>query len=248
MEDAYVKIEYLDLCTKVKFFNTRGNSLPQSLLIQLQDALLSLYTHSCKIVVLESEGGKVFCAGASFDELLSLKDYDAAEFFFQGFAQLIKIMVEAPFIILASVEGKVVGGGVGIVAACDYVIASENVAFKLSEFKVGIGPFAIGPILKHKLSITNLTSVAFNPNKWFGVGDSEVSALVNQKVSNEIGNVVMEKVAELALYNTQSLLVFKKMIWGDVDSVLKEAFDYAKISAQLVLSPLTQQFLMSFKK
>ena len=70
-----------------------------------------------RVIILRSAGEKAFCAGASFDELISIKDKEQGTQFFNGFAHVINAMRKCPQFVIARVQGKCVGGGVGLAAA-----------------------------------------------------------------------------------------------------------------------------------
>jgi methylglutaconyl-CoA hydratase len=229
------------------FYHPKANSLPLSLLSDLKSTILDLYNHNVKVLILKSANEKVFCSGASFDELLALKDLQQAISFFSAFAQLMNAMVSAPFIIITQLNGKAIGGGVGLVAASDYVIASNQASIKLSEFKVGIGPFAIAPYLRNKMGMANFSHVTFNPSLFFDVQSLEVRSLINHIASTDLDSQTIEKAKELLLYNFNALIEFKKLLWSNKEVLFTEALSNAKISANLVLEPIAQSFLNDFK-
>jgi methylglutaconyl-CoA hydratase len=245
--DENIKIILNKDIATLSFYHPKANSLPLSLLNDLKSTILDLYNQDVKVLVLKSANEKVFCSGASFDELLALKDIDGAISFFSAFAELMNVMVSAPFIIITQLNAKAIGGGVGLVAASDYVVASTQAAFKLSEFKVGIGPFAIAPYLRNKMGMANFSHVTFNPSLFFDVQCLEVRALINHIVSVDLDNQTMEKAQELLMYNFNALIEFKKLLWNNKEVLYTEALSNAKISASLVLEPIAQSFLNDFK-
>src|SRR5450631_447891 len=124
----------------VTFFHPQSNSLPGEVLSKLAEEITSLGNNpEAKVIVLKSEGEKAFCAGASFDELIAIKDLETGKKFFSGFAAVINAMRKAPKFVIARVQGKAVGGGVGLASAADYAFAVDGASVKLSELAVGIG-------------------------------------------------------------------------------------------------------------
>ena len=117
------------------------------------------------VVVLQSEG-KTFCAGASFDELLSISDFETGKKFFSGFANVINAMRKCSKIIIGKVQGKAVGGGVGLIAACDFAFAYQDATVKLSEIAIGIGPFVIEPAVSRKIGKTAMSEMTLQPTIW----------------------------------------------------------------------------------
>ncbi|HEX5003147.1 MAG TPA: enoyl-CoA hydratase/isomerase family protein, partial [Bacteroidia bacterium] len=151
----------------ITFFHPQSNSLPGVLLHKMADAVTSAGADSnVHVIVLKSEGEKAFCAGASFDELMSIDSFDRGRAFFSGFAMVINAIRKAPKFVVARVQGKAVGGGVGLVAAADYAIAMDGAAVKLSELAVGIGPFVVGPAVERKIGKSAFSQLAINATEW----------------------------------------------------------------------------------
>src|SRR5690606_9522126 len=128
------------------------NSLPGNLLSELARAITNAgEDDSIKVIVLQSGGDRTFCAGASFEELVAIQNEEAGKEFFSGFANVINAMRKCPKFIIGRVQGKTVGGGVGLASATDYCMATKYAEIKLSELNVGIGPFVVGPAVQRKL-------------------------------------------------------------------------------------------------
>jgi methylglutaconyl-CoA hydratase len=150
--EGSVEVDVQDAIATVRFGHPRSNSLPSALLRRLAKEISDVSAHSgIKAIVLRSEGEKAFCAGASFDEMKAVKDAPGGKDFFSGFAKVILAMTRAPQLVIARVQGRTTGGGVGLVAASDYALAVKDAALKLSELAVGLGPFVIGPVVERKL-------------------------------------------------------------------------------------------------
>jgi methylglutaconyl-CoA hydratase len=229
------------------FYHPKANSLPLSLLSDLKSTILNLYNQNVRVLILKSANEKVFCSGASFDELLALKDLHVAITFFSAFAELMNVMVSAPFIIITQLNGKAIGGGVGLLAASDYVIASNIATIKLSEFKVGIGPFALAPYLIHKMGVANFSHVTFNPSLFFDMQSLQARSIINHIATIDLDEEAKEKAIELLSYNFNALTQYKKILWTNKELLYNEALSNAKISASLVLDPIAQSFLNDFK-
>ena len=162
-----IKVEIKGKAGIITFFHPASNSFPSHQLAQLEQEINKLALNKdITVIGLQSEGEKAFCAGASFDELLSISNKEEGQKFFSGFANVINAMRKAPQIIVGKAQGKAVGGGVGLLAACDYVIASEAASIKLSEIAIGIGPFVIEPAVSKKIGTTAMSSLTLNPTTW----------------------------------------------------------------------------------
>ena len=120
-----------------------------------------------KVIILKSAGDRTFCAGASFDELIEIENIKYGINFFSGFANVINACRKCTKIIIGRVQGKAVGGGVGIASAVDYCFATQHASVKLSELALGIGPFVVGPAVERKIGLSAMSSLAINADKWF---------------------------------------------------------------------------------
>ena len=151
IQEGYVKTETHQAVTTIEFYHPQGNSLPGKILDELvKEFHIAGNDDNCKVIILESAGDKIFCSGASFDELAAIKTEAEGLRFFSGFANVINAMRKCPKLIIGRIQGKCVGGGVGLVAACDYAIALEGADVKLSELSLGIGPFVVGPVIEKR--------------------------------------------------------------------------------------------------
>lgn len=235
----------------ITFSHPQSNSFPSELLQKLIDTFnrLSIDDH-VKIIVLQSEGDKAFCAGASFDELLQIHDAESGKLFFSGFAHLMNAMRKCSKLIVGRIHGKSVGGGVGIAAACDYCFATEASDIKLSELSIGLGPFVIAPALERKMGITALSELSLEAKSWKTAYWAQKKGLFNTVFENirDMDEGIDILTHQLSQYNPEALLELKKMFWEgteDWDTLLQER---AEISGKLVLSDFTKEALNKFKK
>jgi methylglutaconyl-CoA hydratase len=234
----------------VEFGHPASNSLPSELLNRMTDAFKTLSEDdSVRIILLKSEGTKAFCAGASFDELLEIKNLTDGHAFFNGFARLINAIRKCNKPVIGRVQGKAVGGGVGLIAACDQVFATEAAAIKLSEIQIGIGPFVIEPAVSIKIGTAAFGSLAWNPTEWHSAYWAKDNGLYN-KIFESIKDMDHELdffCNQLAQYNPQALSNLKKIQWQGTehwDTLLEER---AHLSGTLVLSEFTKTALKKFK-
>lgn len=235
----------------IEFGHPASNSFPSILLERLTKELISLAQNtSVAVIVLKSEGEKAFCAGASFDELVAIENLAQGEKFFLGFANVINAMRKCPQLIVGRVQGKVVGGGVGLAAACDYVLAAEGASIKLSELTIGIGPFVIAPAVERKLGLAAFSELSLEAHQWKNAYWAQQKGLYS-KVFDSIDKLDKETVLfseKLASYHPQALFEMKRILWKDTENwdVLLEK--RAAISGELVLSDFTKKALQKFKK
>jgi methylglutaconyl-CoA hydratase len=151
----------------IEFYHPMSNALPGIILQKLAVCIIELgENQNVKVIVLKSKGEKAFCAGASFDELIAIKDLEQGKKFFSGFANVINACRKCPKFIIGRIQGRAVGGGVGLAATVDYCFAMKNAEVKLSELAVGIGPFVVGPAVARKIGLAALSELAINATEW----------------------------------------------------------------------------------
>ena len=233
----------------INFYHPAQNSLPAALLARLTDCITEAGNNpATRVIVLKSGGDRTFCAGASFDELLQIKDKEAGAEFFSGFARVINACRKSPKIVIARVQGKAVGGGVGLAAAADYCLATDAAAVKLSELAIGIGPFVISPAVIRKIGLPafsqlTIRAVDFQTAKW-----AMEKGLYNEIYPDiaALDEAVETLAQKLSSYHPEALTGLKEILWegtSDWDQLLA---DRAATSGELVLSEFTQQALHGF--
>ncbi len=236
--------------TRISFSHPSGNSFPAHLLQRLTDVLETVSAdENTAVIILESEGQGPFCAGASFDELLAVANTEDGARFFSGFANVINAMRKCPKLIIGRVHGKAVGGGVGLAAACDYVLASDKAAVKLSELAIGIGPFVIAPAVERKIGKTGLAELALAPAEWKSAEWAlEKGLYAGISPTEELDEKVDALAQNLSTYNPEALAEMKKVLWEGTDHWDTLLYERAAISGRLVLSEFTTQALQPFRK
>ncbi|MBL7901303.1 MAG: enoyl-CoA hydratase/isomerase family protein [Bacteroidia bacterium] len=249
--DAFVKSDIHNGIGTITFFHPQSNSMPGTQLRNLAAEIESLgKNNAVKVIVLKSEGDKAFCAGASFDELIAIKDIDTGLHFFSGFAMVINAMRKAPKFIIARVQGKAVGGGVGIAASADYTIAHESAAIKLSELAVGIGPFVVGPAVERKVGTSAFCQLTINASEWQGAQWAREKGLYTELCTNaqELDTKVKALADKLAASNPEAMQMLKKVMWEGTEHWDALLIERAGMSGKLVLSDFTVNAIQAFKQ
>ncbi|MBZ9651351.1 enoyl-CoA hydratase/isomerase family protein [Psychroflexus montanilacus] len=250
MTKAYVKKDIKDKIATIEFFHPAHNSLPSDILAKLADTITEVgQDDEVLVIILKSGGDRTFCAGASFKELISINDEQTGEQFFSGFANVINAMRKCPKFIIGRVQGKTVGGGVGLASAMDYCMATQYAAIKLSELNIGIGPFVVGPAVERKLGVSGMSQIAIDANTFYSAEWAKNKGLFAQvyETTEELDIAISEFAKNLCEYNPEAVKHMKQMFWRgteDWDELLKER---AKISGKLVLSSFTKEKLKRFK-
>ncbi|MDT0691314.1 enoyl-CoA hydratase/isomerase family protein [Salegentibacter sp. F188] len=235
----------------LEFGHPASNSFPSELLKRLEKEINRLSEDDAvNLIILKSEGEKAFCAGASFDELMEIENRESGKEFFSGFANVINAMRKCKKLIIARVQGKTVGGGLGLVAACDYAMATEAAAIKLSELSIGIGPFVIAPAVERKMGVAALGELTLDAHEWknaYWAKEKGLYAKVFESIKDLDKEIELFS-EKLASYNPQALFEMKRILWKnttDWDTLLEER---AEVSGKLVLSEFTREALSKFKK
>ena len=234
----------------VTFFHPQSNSMPGVQLRNLAAEIEKLgKDDNAKVIVLQSEGEKAFCAGASFDELISIKDIDTGLKFFSGFAMVINAMRKAPKFIIARVQGKAVGGGVGIASSADYTFAVNDASIKLSELAVGIGPFVVGPAVERKVGTSAFCQLTINATEWQTAQWAKEKGLYAEVFStvDEMDKGIETLAGKLATSNPEAMMMLKKIMWEGTENWDTLLIERAGMSGTLVLSEFTVNAINKFK-
>lgn len=234
----------------IAFYHPAHNSLPGKLLGELRNAIEQAgQNEEVKVIILRSAGDRTFCAGASFDELIAIDNLSVGKTFFMGFANVINACRKCPKLIIGRVQGKAVGGGVGLAAATDYCFATKYAAVKLSELAVGIGPFVVGPAVERKLGNANMTQLAYNATEWRSAEWAQQRGLYASIYDSveEMDTAISELAGKLAKSNPEAMTLMKKAFWTGTENWDELLAERAAISGQLVLSDFTRNAIQKFK-
>lgn len=234
----------------IEFGHPQSNSLPGKVLGELAKTISDVSAmNETKVIILKSAGDRAFCAGASFDELIAIKDLDEGKRFFSGFAGVINACRKSDKFILGRVQGKAVGGGVGVASSVDYCFATKQAAVKLSELAIGIGPYVVGPAVERKVGLSAMSALTINATKWFDAEWAREKGLYTEifDTVEEMDAAVLELAEKLAASNPESMSKLKKIFWEGTeqwDNLLKVR---AAMSGELVLSDFTINAINAFK-
>jgi methylglutaconyl-CoA hydratase len=250
MSDAYVTINKASngLAT-IEFFHPKHNSLPSDILAKLAQTITEAgEDDAVKLIVLKSGGERTFCAGASFDELISIEDYPTGKEFFMGFARVINACRKCPKLIIGRVQGKAVGGGVGVASAVDYCLATKFSSIKLSELNIGIGPFVVGPAVERKVGVSAMSQMTINADEFYSPKWAKEKGLFAEVHDDaEALDQAVEKLANYLLSkNPEAQAELKKVFWQgceDWDTLLESR---AELSGRMVLSSYTKEILARY--
>ena len=249
--NGYVTVEHSEGIATIEFYHPQSNSLPAEKLNSLASAIEEEGSNTAtRVIILRSAGEKVFCAGASFDELANISNEEEGLKFFSGFANVLNAMRKAPKLIVARIHGKCIGGGVGLAAAADYAIAIEGADIKLSELAVGIGPFVVGPALERKLGLSAFSQLTIDATMWRSSDWARRKGLYAELHPDLAGMdaSILRLATTLSQSNPQAMSAIKKILWNATDNWDELLKERAAISGKLILSEYSKSFIASFKQ
>lgn len=238
LDAGTVRYQVLEGVATVRFGHPKSNSLPAALLGQLASAIARAGADpGVRVVVLRSEGTGPFCAGASFDEFKAVSSPEQGKKFFSGFAQVILAMIRCPCFVVTRVQGKTVGGGIGLVAASDYALATPEAALKLSELAVGIGPFVVGPVIERKIGLAHFSAMAVDADWRSAAWGASVGLYAETRETvGAVDEALGKRARWLAGCNPAAMAQLKQVFWSGTerwDTLLAER---AQMSGSLVLT------------
>lgn len=251
VDQGDVKYHIANGIATVEFYHPLSNSLPGKVLAKLANTITELGTNSdALVIIVRSAGERAFCAGASFDELVAIEDLEVGKVFFSGFANVINACRKCPKLIIGRVQGKAVGGGVGLASAFDYTLATKFASVKLSELAVGIGPFVVGPAVERKIGVSGMSQLAIDATEWQTAEWARAKGLYTEifDTAEEMDQAISTLADKLCKSNPEAMRLLKQVFWEGAehwDTLLAER---AAMSGQLVLSDFTKNAINSFKK
>ncbi len=246
----YVKITTENSVGTIEFFHPRSNSLPGHILAELANTITSAgEDENIKVIILKSAGERAFCAGASFDELVAIDTPKNGTKFFSGFANVINAARKCPKFIIGRVQGKAVGGGVGMASATDYCFATKFASAKLSELAIGIGPFVVGPAVERKVGTSAFSAMTINAGKWFDASWAREKGLYTEVFDSvdEMDTEIEKLATTLSTSNPEAMLGLKKIMWQGSEHWDELLMERAVSSGTLVLSDFTKNAIEKFK-
>ena len=250
MNTPYVTLTIKNKVGYIEFFHPNRNSMPSDILLKLTETIVEAgNTNAIHVIVLQSGGFRTFCAGASFNEVMAVTTTQEGKAFFSGFAHVINAMRTCPKIILGRVQGKTVGGGVGLAAATDYCMASKHAAIRLSELSIGIGPFVIEPAVTRKIGLSAMAQLTIDAETFFSAEWAKNKGLYTDvfETNEALDEAVTALAEKLSTYNPEALTQMKSVFWKGTQHWDTLLLERAEISGTLVLSDFTKNTLKRFR-
>ncbi len=246
----FVTSEIRNSISEITFGTPKSNSLPGEILEKLaQTILIEGKKEEVKAILLKSEGEKVFCAGASFDELLEIDELEASKKFFGGFAKVLNAMRSCGKIVVVRVQGKTTGGGVGIACGADYCFATKNAALALTEINLGIGPFVIGPYVERKIGKSQFSAMAIDAD--FRSAEWAEQHNIYHSVSETIAEMELKLgifLDKLSARSDEALALIKKVSWEGTEHFEELMPERIHMSASLILEDSAKENIQKIKE
>ena len=250
MNNGFVNQELKNNISEITFGHPKSNSLPGEILELLAQTILNEGAkEEVKAILLKSDGEKAFCAGASFDELLSIDELENSKKFFGGFAKVLNAMRSCGKLVIVRVQGKTTGGGVGIACAADYCFATKDSALALTELNLGIGPFVIGPYVERKMGKSAYAAMSidadFRSADWCEKHDVYNSVSENIQMMDEEIDKFLEK---LSTRSSDALSLIKKVSWEGTEHFEQLMPERILMSASLILEDSAKKNIEMIKE
>lgn len=249
-KDGNVELTISNNIGTIEFSHPKGNSLPGAILRKLASTIDEAGQNSdINVIVIKSSGEGAFCAGASFDELIAIENFENGKQFFLGFALVLNAMRQSTKLIIVRVHGKTVGGGVGIASAGDYTFAKKGSSVKLSELALGIGPFVVGPAVERAVGTSAFSTMAVDATNWYSSTWATDKGLFNQEfeTTEELDQAVSKLSEQLAKSSPEAMQELKMVLWKGTENWTELLDQRAEVSGRLVLSDYTKNFIKKFK-
>lgn len=250
-DEKSISIDVKNHIGKIVFEGDNHNSLNSKLLEKLVLSLKSLDKNpTVRVIILCSKGERSFSAGADLKELLQLENKEKSLRFFSSFAILFNTIRSVKKIVIGRIQGKSIGGAVGLAASCDYCFANNYASIKLSELSLGIGPFVIGPAVRRKIGLSAFSELVLNPYE-FKTAEWALNHGLYNSISSNTENMdiaVEEFCQKLTSFPASSLYELKKNFWVGTENWDTLLMNQANISADLILNPETQRTLQNLVK
>ena len=248
--EGSVRLDIENNIGTIEFFHPQSNSLPSKILDSLAKTITDCGKNDdINVIILKSKGDRAFCAGASFDELTNISNIDEGKKFFMGFANVINASRKCPKLIICRVQGKTVGGGVGMACAADYCFATKYSAIKLSELAIGIGPFVVGPAVERRSGVSAYSTLSINATKWFSPSWAKEKGIFSEifDSTEEMDQEIAKLAATLSKSNPEAMKKLKEVFWEDYNHWENLLEERAEFSGKLVLSSFTKNAIALFK-
>lgn len=224
------------------------NALNELMIEELNFALTSLKNQDFKILLLKGNG-KSFCSGADLNYMKNMKKFTLEENQKDAFklAQLMYNLYKFPKITIAIGHGSIMGGGIGLIACCDFSICESDTKFAFSEIRLGLIPAVISPYIIRKMGIAK-TKELFLSGSTFTSWEAEKWGLITKSVSREeISSSLNQMISKLLECAPNAIKEIKELIEINLLYNLEDLqIKTSEIIANIRISPEAQEGIQAF--
>lgn len=228
----------------------RHNAFNEVMMGEITESVQECAAHPHVRVIVLSAAGECFSAGADINWMKRVVDYTFEENVndTKVLAGMLRAIRECPKPVIARVQGAAMGGGVGLVAACDMAVAVERAFFCLSEVRLGIIPAVISPFVISKIGLSPMRRYALTAERFDAVEAKRIGLINEVELSDaEMDAWIGEVVAALRGNGPEALAACKRVLqdveglnWDEVGDLT------ARRIAERRVSPEGQEGLRAF--
>ncbi len=249
MQFKTLKITKTEFTATVKLSRTEvRNAFDDVLIAELIRALADLAAAGMRVLILTG-GGETFCAGADLHWMKRMAGFDYEENLEDArrLAELLEVLYNFPGATIARVNGPAIGGGVGLVAACDIAVAGTNAVFSLSEVRLGLVPSCIAPYVIRRIGEKNAREYFLTGSR-FDSAKAEQMGLVNTVVDpGALDGEVNKRTGNLLRCGPEAVKSCKELIARSSMESISELKEYtARLIADLRISAEGQEGIRAF--
>ncbi len=185
-------------------------------------------------IVLKSANLSVFSSGADLNVYKNARKQSEIADYLTRLGMLLLRLILYPKNVIAIVNGKSVGGALGLIAASDYVIASEKALSKLPELTLGIAPSIISPFLRYKIGVANLKTLSFGADWVFAERLLQFGLYSEIVASDDIEGRIEALEAQFGNREVQPIAKYKASFYPDKNELSRNIESLAKDNASWI--------------
>lgn len=240
-----LEIRTFDPIARIHLNRPEVHNAFNALLIQELTEAISRFSQALWVEAIVLTGnGKSFCAGADLEWMGKMVGYSHDENLADAktLQTLFATIAQCPKVVIAAVNGAAMGGGAGLVAACDYAIASEKASFAFSEVKLGIIPAVISPYVVEKIGF-GAARAYFTTGRRFDAATALRLGLVQEVVPTDDLAASVNSVLTDACNAGPKAIVAAKQLLRDLEA---GTADTVEAIAKIRVSPEGQEGIRAF--
>ena len=228
----------------------RRNAMNFAMMGELLDAVQGLNANPDIRAIILSGAGDDFCAGGDIADLQAPNLSDAEQDQIVGrLDAVLKALNESPKVIVAKLEGAVMGGGFGLACVADIGIASTTAEFALPEVRLGLAPSLIAPYVIQRIGLTRERLLMLTGVRFDGVSAHEYG-IINEVCPGEILDQCVNAILDqLRLCSPAALVATKALIHTVINQPNEQSLPYrARLLNQLRTSEEGQEGMSAFRQ